>query len=62
MTSYGSLLGGPPSYDDSTLFDRGGSGQAASGSGQPGSRGVSGGRQPLKITITDPVKKVRTPL
>jgi hypothetical protein len=51
VASYGQLVG-PPSYDDSTVFDRNKAG------GEPGNSGGSEGPPPLKITITDPMKKV----
>lgn len=51
LASYGQLVG-PPSYDDSILFERGDSPREA------GSAASGGGRPALKISVTDPVKKV----
>lgn len=51
LASYGQLVGAP-SYDDSGLFDRN------EGHGEPGSAGSGSSRPVMKISVTDPVKKV----
>lgn len=55
MASYGQLVG-QPAYDDSSLFDR--SAGAAEGSGAASSSSSS--NPALKITVSDPLKKVRS--
>ena len=59
LASYGQLVG-PPSYDDSTLFDRHGMGRQDTSASASVARDSSmpAGPPPLKITVTDPVKKV----
>ena len=62
LASYGQLVG-PPSYDDSTLFDRSSAGRhdTSTCAGAARSSSAPAGPPPLKITVTDPVKKVRRP-
>ena len=51
LASYGQLVG-PPSYDDSVLFERN------EDHGDPGGAGGRDSRPVMKISVTDPVKKV----
>ncbi|CAL8464753.1 g4288 [Coccomyxa elongata] len=51
LASYGQLVG-PPSYDDSVLFERN------EDHGDPGSAAGGDRRPVMKISVTDPVKKV----
>ncbi|EIE22906.1 hypothetical protein COCSUDRAFT_66447 [Coccomyxa subellipsoidea C-169] len=51
LASYGQLVG-PPSYDDSVLFERNDPNE------EPGGASSASSRPPLKISVTDPVKKV----
>lgn len=55
MASYGQLVGQPSYSDDSALFDR----QAGAGeSSRAASSSSSSSTPALKITVTDPLKKV----
>ena len=54
MASYGQLVGQPSYSDDSALFDR----QAGAGESSRAASSSSSSTPALKITVTDPLKKV----